>query len=168
MEKKKLSFEEKLMRLEEIVAASEQGKLPLEETLRLHEEGEKLIKELRGELAAAGGSLCVGTVLYDEALRRIAVTEECCEPIGAVGNVLFSHEAVIDPATGRPEGLLWREVLSVSVGTDYACMLDVSGVLTVLATSGEDIAQCLRHHCRNLIIIIPDNHAFFRNHDWSL
>ena len=53
MEKKKLSFEEKLMRLEEIVAASEQGKLPLEETLRLHEEGEKLIKELRGELAAA-------------------------------------------------------------------------------------------------------------------
>ena len=97
-----------------------------------------------GELAAAGGSLCVGTVLYDEALRRIAVTEECCEPIGAVGNMLFSHEAVIDPATGRPEGLLWREVLSVSVGTDYACMLDVSGVLTVLATSGEDIAQCLR------------------------
>lgn len=53
MEKKKLSFEEKLARLERIVSDAEQGKLPLEETLRLHEEGEKLIKELREELSSA-------------------------------------------------------------------------------------------------------------------
>lgn len=53
MEKKKLSFEEKLARLEKIVSDAEQGKLPLEETLRLHEEGEKLIKELREELSSA-------------------------------------------------------------------------------------------------------------------
>lgn len=53
MEKKKLSFEEKLARLELIVTEAEQGKLPLQDTLRLHEEGEKLIKELREELSAA-------------------------------------------------------------------------------------------------------------------
>ena len=53
MEKKKLSFEEKLARLEQIVTEAEQGKLPLQDTLRLHEEGEKLIKELREELSAA-------------------------------------------------------------------------------------------------------------------
>ena len=53
MEKKKLSFEEKLAHLEQIVTEAEQGKLPLQDTLRLHEEGEKLIKELREELSAA-------------------------------------------------------------------------------------------------------------------
>lgn len=53
MEKKKLSFEEKLARLEQIMTEAEQGKLPLQDTLRLHEEGEKLIKELREELSAA-------------------------------------------------------------------------------------------------------------------
>lgn len=53
MEKKKLSFEEKLARLEQIVTEAEQGRLPLQDTLRLHEEGEKLIKELREELSAA-------------------------------------------------------------------------------------------------------------------
>lgn len=53
MEKKKLNFEEKLARLEQIVTEAEQGKLPLQDTLRLHEEGEKLIKELREELSAA-------------------------------------------------------------------------------------------------------------------
>ena len=53
MEKKKLSFEEKLARLEQSVTEAEQGKLPLQDTLRLHEEGEKLIKELREELSAA-------------------------------------------------------------------------------------------------------------------
>ena len=57
MEKKKLSFEEKLARLEQIVTEAEQGKLPLQDTLRLHEEGEKLIKELREELSAAGKKL---------------------------------------------------------------------------------------------------------------
>ena len=53
MEKKKLSFEDKLARLEQIVTEAEQGKLPLQDTIRLHEEGEKLIKELREELSAA-------------------------------------------------------------------------------------------------------------------
>ena len=53
MEKKKLSFEAKHARLEQIVTEAEQGKLPLQDTLRLHEEGEKLIKELREELSAA-------------------------------------------------------------------------------------------------------------------
>ena len=42
MAAKKLSFEEKLSRLEEIVAALEKGDAPLADSLRLFEEGTKL------------------------------------------------------------------------------------------------------------------------------
>ena len=42
MAAKKLSFEEKLSRLEEIVAALEKGDAPLADSLRLFEEGGKL------------------------------------------------------------------------------------------------------------------------------
>ena len=42
MAAKKLSFEEKLSRLEEIVAALEKGDVPLEEALSLFEEGTRL------------------------------------------------------------------------------------------------------------------------------
>ena len=44
MAAKKLSFEEKLSRLEEIVAALEKGDAPLADSLRLFEEGTKLMK----------------------------------------------------------------------------------------------------------------------------
>ena len=43
MAAKKLSFEEKLSRLEEIVAALEKGDAPLADSLRLFEEGTKLV-----------------------------------------------------------------------------------------------------------------------------
>ena len=42
MAAKKLSFEEKLSRLEEIVAALEKGDAPLADSLTLFEEGTKL------------------------------------------------------------------------------------------------------------------------------
>ena len=69
MEKKKLSFEEKLARLEQIVTEAEQGKLPLQDTLRLHEEGEKLIKELREELSAAEKKLQENEVDAEEGTK---------------------------------------------------------------------------------------------------
>ena len=43
MAAKKMSFEEKLSRLEEIVAALEKGDAPLADSLRLFEEGTKLV-----------------------------------------------------------------------------------------------------------------------------
>ncbi len=61
-EKKEMSFEEKLRRLDEIVAKIEGEELPLQETLSLYQEGKVLIKELQGELKAAEekvGSLSV-------------------------------------------------------------------------------------------------------------
>ena len=50
MAAKKLSFEEKLSRLEEIVAALEKGDVPLADSLRLFEEGTKLVNACSTEL----------------------------------------------------------------------------------------------------------------------
>ena len=52
MAAKKLSFEEKLSRLEEIVAALEKGDAPLADSLRLFEEGTKLINACSTERCA--------------------------------------------------------------------------------------------------------------------
>lgn len=46
-------FESKLLRLEEIVKSMESGDLPLEQSLKLFEEGVKLSRECQGELDAA-------------------------------------------------------------------------------------------------------------------
>ena len=48
-----LNFEAKLKRLEEITDKMENEVLPLDESLKLYEEGKKLIKELREELLKA-------------------------------------------------------------------------------------------------------------------
>lgn len=45
MSKKKLSFEESLQRLEQIVRGMEQGDVPLEKSLELFEEGTALVRE---------------------------------------------------------------------------------------------------------------------------
>ena len=52
-EKKKLSLEESLARLEEIVAELENDKLPLEKSLKLYEEGVKLASSCAAELDKA-------------------------------------------------------------------------------------------------------------------
>ena len=44
MAKKELSFEESMERLEEIVSSLESGEFPLDESLKLFEEGVKLVK----------------------------------------------------------------------------------------------------------------------------
>lgn len=45
MAEKKLSFEQAMSRLEEIVTALERGEAPLEESLSLFEEGSKLLRQ---------------------------------------------------------------------------------------------------------------------------
>jgi exodeoxyribonuclease VII small subunit len=53
MTKEKESFENKLNRLDEIVSKVENETLPLEESIKLFEEGNALIKELKGTLDEA-------------------------------------------------------------------------------------------------------------------
>ena len=65
VEKKELSFEEKLKRLDEVVGKIEGEELPLQEVLSLYQEGKTLIKELQGELKAA-----------EEKVGNLAVNEE--------------------------------------------------------------------------------------------
>ncbi|HRK06187.1 MAG TPA: exodeoxyribonuclease VII small subunit [Pseudobdellovibrionaceae bacterium] len=48
-----MDFEKKLSRLEEIVEKMESGEMPLEESLRLFEEGVKLSRECNVQLADA-------------------------------------------------------------------------------------------------------------------
>ena len=52
-ENKKLSLEEAMVRLEEVVGELEKGKLTLEESLKLYEEGVKLAAGCACELEAA-------------------------------------------------------------------------------------------------------------------
>lgn len=51
--KKKLSFEQSLERLEEIAALLEQGNAPLEDALKLYEEGTALAADCNARLTAA-------------------------------------------------------------------------------------------------------------------
>jgi len=51
------SFEESLKQLETIIAKLERGDLPLEESVRLFEEGVKLSNACKGDLEAAEGKI---------------------------------------------------------------------------------------------------------------
>lgn len=51
--KKKLSFEQSMVRLEEIVSLMERGDVPLEQSMALFEEGSKLLRECTSQLDAA-------------------------------------------------------------------------------------------------------------------
>ncbi|MFA0767842.1 MAG: hypothetical protein OXFUSZZB_001170 [Candidatus Fervidibacter sp.] len=53
MERTPQTFEEAVSRLEEIVQLLESGELPLDETVRLYEEGQKLIAFCQQKLADA-------------------------------------------------------------------------------------------------------------------
>jgi len=53
MAEKKMSFEQAMIRLEEIVALLEKGEAPLEESLTLFEEGSKLLRQCTGMLDKA-------------------------------------------------------------------------------------------------------------------
>ncbi len=49
-EKKKMTIEESIARLEQIVAEMENDKLPLDKSLKLYEEGIKIVSKCSGEL----------------------------------------------------------------------------------------------------------------------
>lgn len=51
--KKKLSFEQSVARLEEIVSLMEKGDAPLEQAMALFEEGSRLLRECTGQLDEA-------------------------------------------------------------------------------------------------------------------
>ena len=53
MAEKKMTFEQAMARLEEIVKLLEQGEAPLEDALSLFEEGTKLMKKCSAPLAPA-------------------------------------------------------------------------------------------------------------------
>ena len=53
MSEKKIEFEKELKRLEEIVTKIQDESLPLDESIKLYEEGNKIIVTLREELAKA-------------------------------------------------------------------------------------------------------------------
>lgn len=53
MARKKLSFEDAMKRLEEIVSHLEKGDIPLEESIRLFEEGSGLLALCSGQLEEA-------------------------------------------------------------------------------------------------------------------
>ena len=55
--KKALTFEEGMERLEAIAGQMERGELPLDELLKLYEEGMKLSKELNQKLEAASNRM---------------------------------------------------------------------------------------------------------------
>lgn len=57
--KKEKSFEERLLALEALVKEMEAGGLPLADTLKAYEQGEKLAEGLKKELAAAEERLTV-------------------------------------------------------------------------------------------------------------
>ena len=52
-----MNYGKAIERLEEIVQALERGGIPLDETLKLYEEGAKLLDFCQQELASAGGKL---------------------------------------------------------------------------------------------------------------
>ncbi len=53
----KIDFEKELARLEEIVDKIESGVLPLEESISLFEEGQKIIASLKGALEDAKAAI---------------------------------------------------------------------------------------------------------------
>lgn len=59
---KEISFEQALARLEEVVKELEDGRLPLEKSLELFEEGIKLSRICEGRLAAAEQRITILTI----------------------------------------------------------------------------------------------------------
>ena len=68
------SFEQSLTKLEEIVAQLERGDLPLEDSVRLFEEGTRLSAECRKQLEEAEGKVEALVKQRDGSMKR--------EPLG--------------------------------------------------------------------------------------
>ena len=59
--RKKVDFETSMLRLEEIVGLLERGEAPLEQAMKLFEEGAKLLRECTAQLDAAEQKVTVLT-----------------------------------------------------------------------------------------------------------
>ena len=75
-EKKKMSFEQALQRLGEIVSALERGDVLLEESLSLFEEGSKLMKQCTDMLNKAEQKVTKLTVTADGELTEVPLEGE--------------------------------------------------------------------------------------------
>ena len=80
MEEKKITFEEALARLEEIVALLEKGDAPLDQSLELYEEGAALVRRCNTAL--------------EQAERRVTILMKNQE--GTVTEQVFDTEALDD------------------------------------------------------------------------
>lgn len=73
--KKKMSFEQSMIRLEEIVGLLEHGDAPLEQAMALFEEGAKLLRECTKQLDEAEQKVSVLTVGKDQEMMEIPFQE---------------------------------------------------------------------------------------------
>ena len=74
-ERKKVSFEESCLRLEEIIAKLEDEKLSLDESVKLYEEGMKLVVKCNKELEDAERKIKILTRGEDGQLLETEITE---------------------------------------------------------------------------------------------
>lgn len=74
--KKKVDFETSMLRLEEIVNLLERGEAPLEQAMKLFEEGAKLLRECTAQLDAAEQKVTVLTAGSDGTLEERPFDEE--------------------------------------------------------------------------------------------
>lgn len=73
--KKKMSFEQSMIRLEEIVGLLEHGDAPLEQAMALFEEGAKLLRECTKQLDEAEQKVSVLTAGKDQEMMEIPFQE---------------------------------------------------------------------------------------------
>lgn len=75
-ERKKQSFEEMLMKLEEIASELEDEKLPLDRSVKLYEEGMKLVLKCTEELEYAERKIKILQRKSDGQIEEVSVTSE--------------------------------------------------------------------------------------------
>ena len=78
MTEEKKSFEDRLQEVQEIISRIEEGKLPLEDSVKQFEEGMKILSALDGELKDMGRRL---TVLQDGKEQELDVPGETHEDV---------------------------------------------------------------------------------------
>lgn len=78
MTEKKISFEESLQEVQEIITRIEEGKLPLEDSVKQFEEGMKTLAALDEELKAMNRRL---TVLQDGKEQELTVPGDLHEDV---------------------------------------------------------------------------------------
>ena len=75
-EKKKISLESAMARLEEIVESLENGEYPLEESLKIFEEGVKLVKLCNAKLESIEGSIKKLVNVNGELVEKDFITDD--------------------------------------------------------------------------------------------